>query len=373
MPPKRRQKKDPPRSAGGASGLPGNVNDLRTYSAGLRWLMVEWHVLDGLNYEQIGRRLSTGSHRCWGTSVRAICKLFLKHNHVKPGSRWQHDNDDHMAEARAQDLGGFGCFSAAEMSVIKTAMEAQPDMFVTTELTDVVRELTGRDSLHPSTVWRAVRELGLTRKKIEHHAFQRDERLRSEWRLIVAAIPDHERFFFLDESGFGAFIHRRLYGYALRNMPAIVKEPFYNCGNMSMLSTVGLDGVVLQHYVRGAFDADLFLGYMRELVMEMPAHSYLVMDNCRIHHTHIDMLRALFALKNIAILFLPPYSPDFNPIEKFFGGVKAELKGNNKHIYETMDQTFHQDQAGPMKLSMACDMVPKQHFAAWFRNCGYTV
>ena len=84
MPPKRRQKKDPPRSAGGASGLPGNVNDLRTYSAGLRWLMVEWHVLDGLNYEQIGRRLSTGSHRCWGTSVRAICKLLRKDNHVKP-------------------------------------------------------------------------------------------------------------------------------------------------------------------------------------------------------------------------------------------------------------------------------------------------
>ena len=325
MPPKSRQKKDPPCSAGGASGLPGNVNDLRTYSADRP------AALDGLNYEQIGRRLSTGSHRCWGTSVRAICKLFLKHNHVKPGSRWQHDNDAHMAEARAQDLGGFGCFSAAEMSVIKTAMEAQPDMFVTTGLTDVVRELTGGDSLHPSTVWRAVRELGLTRKKIEHHAFQR-------------AIPDHERFFFLDESGFGAFIHRRLYGYALRNMPAIVKEPFYNCGNMSMLSTIGLDGVVLQHYVRGAFDAELFLGYMRELVMEMPAHSYLVMDNCRIHHTHIDMLRALFALKNIAILFLPPYSPDFNPIEKFFGGVEAD-----KRIYETMDQTFHQDQSGPDK------------------------
>jgi hypothetical protein len=59
----------------------------------------------------------------------------------------------------------------------------------------------------------------------------------------------------------------------------------------------------------------------------------------------------------------PQYSPDFNPIEKFFGGVKAELKGNNKRIYETMDQTFHQDQAGPMTLSMACDMVPKQPFA----------
>ena len=49
MPPKMRQKKVPPRSAGGASGLPGNVNDLRTYSAALRWLMVEWHVLAGLD------------------------------------------------------------------------------------------------------------------------------------------------------------------------------------------------------------------------------------------------------------------------------------------------------------------------------------
>ena len=40
--------------------------------------------------------------------------------------------------------------------------------------------------------------------------------------------------------------------------PAIASEPFYNCGNVSMLSCIGLAGVVLQHYVRGGFDADLF-------------------------------------------------------------------------------------------------------------------
>ena len=94
-----------------------------------------------------------------------------------------------------------------------------------------------------------------------------------------------------------------------------------------MLSCIGLAGVVLQHYVRGGFDADLFLAFMDELVLVLPQHSTVVMDNCRIHHSHIDTLRYLFAVKGIAIMFLPAYIPDYNPIEKFFGAVKAELKG----------------------------------------------
>ena len=39
-----------------------------------------------------------------------------------------------------------------------------------------------------------------------------------------------------------------------------------------------------------------------------------------------------------------------NPIEKFFGSVKAELRGKNKNNYTNLDALFHQDEAGPMKL-----------------------
>ena len=49
-----------------------------------------------------------------------------------------------------------------------------------------------------------------------------------------------------------------------------------------MLSCIGLAGAVLQHHVRGGFDADLFLAFMDELVLVLPQHSTVVMDNCRI-------------------------------------------------------------------------------------------
>lgn len=375
--------KKPARKRGGAqpsmgrSGFISNPNDARNWPLAMRWRMVEWSVADSLPYSDIAKRLSTSTRRLWPQTVGKVVKLFLSHDHVGVFSKWKPRSGTDLAELRDLGLGGHGSFSAAEMLVVKTALEQQPDMFVTTELTDVMRALTGRHSLHSSTVWRAVRALNLTRKKIEHNAFQRDEHQRAEWRALVELhvqmYGHHRDWFFLDESGFGAFIHRRTYGYAKRGMPAILKEPFYNCGNMSMLSCVGLAGIVLQHFVRGAFDADLFLSFMRELVLQLPVDSMLVMDNCRIHHTHIKMLRELFALKNIAILFLPPYSPDMNPIEKFFGSVKAELRGKNKNNYTNLDALFHQDEAGPMKLDLACGLIPLEHFAAWFRNCGYTL
>ena len=100
-------------------------------------------------------------------------------------------------------------------------------------------------------------------------------------------------------------------------------------------------------------------------------HSTVVMDDCRIHHTHVDRLRDLFAVKGIAIMFLPAYIPDYNPIEKFFGAVKAELKGERRALYQAFDENYHKDEAAAKKLVRACENVPVEHFAACFRDCGF--
>ena len=73
--------------------------------------------------------------------------------------------------------GNHGWLTISEMATLKTLLDRNPDMFVTTELTDTVRILLDRESLHPSTVWRAVKECGFTRKRIRHVAVQRDEEL----------------------------------------------------------------------------------------------------------------------------------------------------------------------------------------------------
>ena len=66
----------------------------------------------------------------------------------------------------------------------------------------------------------------------------------------------------------------------------------------------------------------------------------------------------------------------YNPIEKFFGAVKAELKGERRALYQAFDENYHKDEAAAKKLVRACENVPvgwscHLNFAAWFTDCGF--
>ena len=187
---------------------------------------------------------------------------------------------------------------------------------------------------------------------------------------MQAGMATHRNVYVLDESGFGSFQQRRLYGYSLRGMNPEVREPFFNCGNVSLLSTIGLDGVVLQHYFRGGVNGDMFKEYMEELVYALPPDCFLVMDNCSIHHKHEEYLVALFRMRRIEIIFLPPYSPDLSPIEIFFGRTKDEMQVN-KDIYNTLDQRLPKNRAAVAKIKWATDSISKSCFANWYRHCGW--
>ena len=90
--------------------------------------------------------------------------------------------------------------------------------------------------------------------------------------------------------------------------------------------------------------------------------SILVMDNCTIHH--VNEVEAILRQAGIVVLFLPPYSPDYNPAEEAFSYVKGYLK---KH-----DQLLQAGTPLQYLLQAAFHSVTKEHCESWITDCGYS-
>jgi isftu1 transposase len=74
----------------------------------------------------------------------------------------------------------------------------------------------------------------------------------------------------------------------------------------------------------GTADACLIVSYFEFVLPKLKPNSVVVMDNASFHKS--KTLKDLFESHNIQLIFLPPYSPDLNPIEKIWGNVKKELR-----------------------------------------------
>ena len=95
--------------------------------------------------------------------------------------------------------------------------------------------------------------------------------------------------------------------------------------NISVVSAIGLEGVVAYQAVYGSLDSLGFEAFLaNRLLPKLQRGDCLVLDNCSIHKT--DDIRKLCRKAGVALLFLPPYSPDFNPIENMWSKLKAGLR-----------------------------------------------
>jgi transposase len=88
------------------------------------------------------------------------------------------------------------------------------------------------------------------------------------------------------------------------------------------------DGIILSRIFRGSTDATFCESFIEQLLQHCgrwpEPKSVLVMDNPSFHHS--DRIKTLCADAGVELLYLPPYSPDFNPIEEFFAELKAYIK-----------------------------------------------
>jgi len=128
-----------------------------------------------------------------------------------------------------------------------------------------------------------------------------------------------------------------------------------------MLAAIGLDGVDAPWTLDGAIDADAFLVYVEHvLVPTLHGGEIVVLDNLSSHkHSRVaELIHAAGA----EVWYLPPYSPDFNPIEQMWSKIKQILRSLAARTFDGLVKA----------IGLALGQVTREDLLAWFTHDGYT-
>jgi transposase len=184
-----------------------------------------------------------------------------------------------------------------------------------------------KSSLSTTTLWRIVRELGLTFKKKSLHAAEQDrpdvKALREGWPEEIAGVPiDH--WVFPDETAASTDITRR-YGRCQKGQRLVMKVPHGHWKTTTLVVGLRASGPTAPTVIDGAMNGVTFLAYVEQQPVPTPkAGDVVVMDNLPSHKR--AGVRGAIERVGARLLYLPPYSPDPNPIEMAFSKPKASLR-----------------------------------------------
>jgi transposase len=170
-----------------------------------------------------------------------------------------------------------------------------------------------------------------------------------------------EDLIFLDEAGVNlAFV--RLYARALRSQRAYGTRPQKRGKNVSMIGAIALKGIVASINILGATDGLTFEAFvLQKLVPNLWKGATVVWDNSTIHKGQ-EIEQALREA-GAKLIYLPPYSPDFNPIENFWSKVKNTLRSLGARTYKALD----------LAISEAFNQVSLKDIRNWFAHSCYCI
>lgn len=189
-----------------------------------------------------------------------------------------------------------------------------------------VAEAIGK-AVHPGTVSRTLSRLNLPRKKKSTHAAEQDrpdvKAARDAWFERFADVRVNQ-LVFLDEFG-ATRAMQRTQGRAAPGERVVTKVPHGHWKMIRTIAAMSVNGVLASGSFDGATDTELFVTFVREaLVPALQPGQVLVLDNLPAHQS--PKVDALMHSAGARVLRLPPYSPDFNPIEMAISKVKTVLR-----------------------------------------------
>lgn len=170
-------------------------------------------------------------------------------------------------------------------------------------------------------------------------ASERSEELRSQFQNEIASLLlSPARLVFLDECGFNTAL-TRLYGRAPSSQRAMGRTPRNWGTNQTLICAMQCSGATAPLVVEGSVNGVVFEWYVREVLgPTLTPGQVVVLDNLSAHHR--EGVRTLIEERGCTLLFLPPYSPDFNPIEMMFSKLKAWIRAGEFREVETLIQAI---------------------------------
>lgn len=135
---------------------------------------------------------------------------------------------------------------------------------------------------------------------------------------------DPAKLVFIDESEISTKM-ARLYGRTPRGERCRAAVPHGHWKTITFTAGLRIDGIIAPWVIDGAMDGDAFLTYVKHvLIAELRPGDTVIADNLPAHK--IRGVREMIEAAGAQLLYLPPYSPDFNPIENAFAKLKTRLR-----------------------------------------------
>jgi len=190
------------------------------------------------------------------------------------------------------------------------------------------------------------------------HARERDTEAnlqrRKEFLEAICGIPP-ERLIYLDESGVTTSM-TRLRGRCRGGRRIHEATPGGHWKIMTILGAMSLGGMIAAMTIEEPTDTDIFLAYVEHVLCPKlePGH-VVVMDNLSPHK--VESVCELIEKRGAKVLYLPPYSPDLNPIEKAWSKLKQLLRSSKARSKEALDQA----------ITELLPCITSQDAQAWFR------
>lgn len=154
----------------------------------------------------------------------------------------------------------------------------------------------------------------------------------------------------------------RARGRAPRGTRVVGVVPRNHGANVTCLVAMGPTGMHAPCVFEGAVTGDLFVRWLRRwLVPTLPRGTTVVLDNLSVHrHTEV---RAVIAAAGCHLISLPPYSPDFNPIEQAFSKLKAHLRGVAARAFDPLLDA----------IGTGLSRITPADIVGYYRHCGFNL
>lgn len=311
---------------------------MKSYSLDLRQKVIETYENVPISQRQIAKRF-----RVAPSFVTKLLKQYRETGQLAPKAR----------PGRPKTL------KPAHFQIVQNLINDQPDM----TLEELCQALDDQVNIRVSepTMCRVIKQLNLTRKKKSLHpdekASERVQGLRREYWEQVRDVRVQD-LVFIDESGVNLGLIR-LFAWAIKGKRAYAKQPKRG-KNVSIVAGMSLAGVVASAVILGAFDGLTFEAFVAtRLVPNLWAGACVVMDNCSIHKD--GEIRRLIEEAGARLVYLPPYSPDFSPIENFWSKAKTILKTLGSRSYKTLSDA----------IETAFAQASESDIKNWFIHCCY--
>jgi transposase len=181
---------------------------------------------------------------------------------------------------------------------------------------------------------------------------------RAQWKAMQPAL-DTGRVVFIDETGASTKMARQ-YGRSKRGRRVVGRIPWGHWKTVTLVAGLREDGLVAPFVIDCPMNGAIFLEYLRRcLVPALRPGDSVVMDNLGAHKN--EQVRALIDAAGASVLYLPPYSPDLNPIEQAIAKIKAHLR---KAKARTLDALYD-------RIGEIVQRFGPAECRSYFTNSGY--